>query len=139
VRDAQLVFPHNRETTLAQQLIVVQQASRYGVFYRHQTNHGAVVLYVLEDILESVAAYQLYVLTLKIVVCRHIVETALDSLYCYSCHFCLYYLYKKRSRLFRSGTLYLLSLHFSAYTHNFPLHSVAKVKVKKEVIKCVQQ
>ena len=79
---------------VAQQLIVVQQASGNGILYGEHTYHRRIILHVGEDILEGGTADQLYLFTLEKQMCRDIVKRSYQSLYCYSLHilFILYIL-----------------------------------------------
>jgi hypothetical protein len=54
----------------------MKQRTRYGIFYRHDTYHGWVILHVPEHLFKRAATYYLHLFTLEIVVCRNVVKTA---------------------------------------------------------------
>ena len=84
--DAQLVFAYNGHAAVAKQLVVVKQASCYGVLYGHQAYDILLFPHALENLLEGVAADQLQVFALEVTVRGYVVEASLNTLYCYSSH-----------------------------------------------------
>ena len=85
----QFVLPYHGGAALAQQLVVVEQRARDGVLYGQHAHHGGVSAYVLEHLLESGAANQLYLFLPEILMGGYVVERALLSLYRYSFHLVL--------------------------------------------------
>ena len=73
-------------TALTQQVVVVQQAARYGVLDGHEAEAGVVVAHLAEYLLKGVAAHQLYVLALKVLMGGYVVKGASNALYCYLLH-----------------------------------------------------
>ena len=83
VADAELVFAHDGHAALAQQFVVVEQASCDGVLYCHESQHVWACLEPCKHLLEGVAADQFHLLALEEAMSGNVVETALDALYCY--------------------------------------------------------
>ena len=86
------MFSHNSRAALPQQLIVVKQTSRNRILYGTDTNHGWIALDILKHPFEGGATYQLYLLTLEILMGSDVVERSQLSLYCYSLHCLVSYL-----------------------------------------------
>ena len=87
VSNVQLVLAYHRCTAVAQQLVVVQQATSNRILYGQHTYGSGILLYLLEHLFEGAAAYKLYLLSLEVKVCRYIVERPYQSLYCNSLHY----------------------------------------------------
>ena len=123
----QFMLSHDRRSRLLQQFVVVQQAPRDGVLYRHHAYGGGVALDVLEHLLECGAADELYLLSLEILMGGDIVEGAQQSLYCYSFH-----IIKNPASIIlkRDLNVYFFSFVFLKLksTRNFPLHSSLQSK-----------
>ena len=139
VFDAQFVFPHDGGSAVAQQFVVVQQASGNGVLYSQHTYGVAVLLHVVKNLFEGVTAYQLNLFVGKELMGCNVVERPRYSLYRY-----LFHLSSNKNPAvpwMESGMSYLKVLFNSLirYTYNLPLHFIAKVKVIKEEVKeCMQ-
>ena len=86
VLDAQLVFAHDGHPAFAHQFVVVQEAAGYGVLDGYQSDDGAVLMDVLEDFLESIAADELDFLVREELVGCDVVERARYALYSYLFH-----------------------------------------------------
>ena len=97
VLNVQLVLAHHGGTALSEQLVVVEQASCYGIFDGADADHRRVSLDVLEHLLEGGAANQLNLFALKILMGSDVVERSQLSLYCYSLHCRISLFYEKRS------------------------------------------
>ena len=80
------VLAYYCRSPLAQKLIVVEQTARYGILDGYDADDCRIAINVFEHLLEGGAAYQLYLLALKILVGGNVVEGALKALYGYSLH-----------------------------------------------------
>ena len=80
------MLAHHGGVALAQQLIVVKQAARYGVLDGANADNGRVALDVLKHLLEGGATDKLYLLALEILMGGDVVERPQLALYCYSLH-----------------------------------------------------
>ena len=90
--DAKFVLSHDGHSAVAQQFVVVEQATGDGVLDGHKAQHIRRAFQSGEHFLESVAADQFHLLVLEEAMSSDIVETAFDALYCYPFHL------KKKSR-----------------------------------------
>ena len=84
--DMQLMLTHNGGTTVAQQLIVMQQRTSDSILNGQHANGCRVLLHVTEYLLEGVATDELYLFILEIEVSSNVVERPYQSLYRYSFH-----------------------------------------------------
>ena len=87
VADVQLVLAHHAAARVTEQLIVMEQAAGYGVLNGYHADERGVLAHLAEHLLERGAAYQLYLLVLKVQVGGYVVERPCESLYGYSFHF----------------------------------------------------
>ena len=87
-----LMLTHNSGVRVTKQLIVMKETAGNSILYGKHTYCRWVFLYLLEDLLESLAAYQLYLLAFVELMSRNVMERPDNTLYCYSFHisiFCL--------------------------------------------------
>lgn len=80
------MFANHRHAAIAQQLVVVQQRTRNGVLDGCHAYHGGVLTHALEHLFEGVAANQLQLFALEILVGCDVVKRPCDALYRYSLH-----------------------------------------------------
>ena len=87
VSNVQLVLAYHRCAAVAQQLVVVKQATCYCILNSQHTYSCGILFYLLEHLFESATTNKLYLLSLEVKVCRYIVERPYQSLYCNSFHY----------------------------------------------------
>ena len=85
--DVELVLAYDGSARIAEQFIVVEQGSGNSILNGYHADDRRVTLHVLEHLLESGAANELYLFTFEMLVGCHVVERTDESLYCYSFHF----------------------------------------------------
>jgi hypothetical protein len=128
VGDVELVFSHNGGARVAQQLVVVEQRTRYRVLDGEHADGGGVLLDVAKHLFEGGTTYQLYLFSLEIQVRRYIVERPDQSLYRYSLH-----ILKKQLRFHCSVKRSLISIfqsfNFSILLTTTRFTIACKVKV----------
>lgn len=73
VADAELMFTYDRSTAVAQEFVVMEQASGDGIFYGNHPDNIAVVADRTEHFFERVAANQLYFFVVEVFVGGNIV------------------------------------------------------------------
>ena len=86
VLDVQLVFAHHRRARVAQQFVVVQQASSNGVLDGRKADDCRVALDLLEHLFERRAAHHLHLLAVEVLPCGNVVERSQFALYRYFLH-----------------------------------------------------
>ena len=138
VADTQFVFAYDGGSAITKQFIVMEQATRNGIFDCHHSEDAVVLLHFGKHFFECVATNQFNGFILKVFVGRNVVIRAQDSLYGYFFHF-QNALNKKIPSSFRKRDFVsFFSLVFSlvcyrlTYAYKLPLHFIAKVKVIKE-------
>ena len=82
----QPVLSHHRGARLAQKLVVVEQRAGNGILDGEHCYGRGVATNVLKHLLERLAADQLYLLALVVLMGCYVVERPQFALYCYSLH-----------------------------------------------------
>ena len=80
------MLTYHRCTTVAQQFVVVQQTSCYRILDGGHTYHRWVLTHTLIHLFKGVAANQLQLFSLEILMGGNVVERPYLSLYCNSLH-----------------------------------------------------
>ena len=128
--DVQLMLAHNGGARIAQQLVVVQQRTGYGVLNGRHAYHRGVLLQALKHLLKRGAALQLYLLALEVEVGGYVVKRARQSLYRYSLHTIIIYLFLSTSPAFtlsvKRDPYFCLSSHVSTYIRSTASQSAVK-------------
>ena len=98
VGNAQLMLAYDGKSTVAKQLVIVQQAARYGILDGSHTEYRTVVLYRGKYFFKGGAADKFYVLFVEEVVGGHVVVRPFDTLDCNSFHCFCFVVFTKKSR-----------------------------------------
>ena len=91
MRDVQFVFTHHGSARVAQQFVVVQQATGNGILDGCHANDCRVALDVLKHLLKSGTADELQLVAFEILPGRNVVKRPQESLYCNSFHTCCFF------------------------------------------------
>ena len=103
VRNAHFVFAHDGHAVFAQQVVVVQQASRDGILDGQQADDIVVLAHGRKHVFKRCAANQFYRFVFEVLVCGHVVIGAFYSLDCDLLHICcLFYGYENKKSRFVS-------------------------------------
>lgn len=81
---AHLVFADDDEIALAEQFVVLEQGTGYGVFYGHGSHHGGIVGQMVKLSVKRVKRHRRDVTVSKIEVGGCIVVATVDALYAHS-------------------------------------------------------
>ena len=84
--DVQLMLAHDGGARVAQQLVVMQQRTSNRILDGQHSDACRVFLHLCKHLFKGTAAYQLYLLTLKVEVGGNVVERPYQTLYRYSLH-----------------------------------------------------
>lgn len=82
----ELMLSDDGSTRHPKQFIIVKKTAGYRILYCQHRYNGRIILHALEHLLKGLTAYKLQLLSLEILVCGNVVETAQFSLYGYSLH-----------------------------------------------------
>ena len=126
--DVQLMLSHHRCPRLAQQVVVVQQRTGNGVLDSKHCYGCGIALHILKHLLERLAADELYLLTVEILMSCNVVKRPQFSLYSYSLHLWLMSLqknsaftcYVKRSLIFIVNFLLSIFNYLRPTASQFP-------------------
>jgi hypothetical protein len=86
VCDVKFMLSYHCGAAFAQQLIVVQQRAGNGILYGSHGNHCGILTQLLVDLFEGLAADELQLLALKILVGGNVVKRPYLALYGHSLH-----------------------------------------------------
>ena len=82
----ELMLSDDSSARHSKQFIIVKETTSYRILYCQHRYNGRIILHALEHLLKGLTAYKLQLLSLEILVCGNVVETAQFSLYGYSLH-----------------------------------------------------
>ncbi|MPM59736.1 hypothetical protein SDC9_106582 [bioreactor metagenome] len=89
MRNSQFMFTDNFATTLPQQIMILQQATGYGVFYGHYPQCGWVLSKQVKQISKGSTWNDLNVLSFEKLPCGNFMKCSADALNSYSFHIVL--------------------------------------------------
>jgi len=105
MRDAQLVLTGDLQMIHFQQIMVLQQTSRNGIFNGHDAYQHRVFFSLGKDIPKRITRDNLQFLTFEIITCRNLMIGSRPSLNSYSFHSTI--LFKKKSHRVIDRTLFI--------------------------------
>ena len=98
------MLAHDGTSAVAKQFVIVKQTARNRILNGQESNDVAILLDVLEYLLERIATNQLQFLIVEELVGGNVMEGSLNSLYGYFLHLVLF---NKKSHFSGSGILLL--------------------------------